>query len=108
MCASSPCPLPKSKLYADEPEPMQSVLREAMRCRFCEHPSCCGNSGADIPGILRRVAVGNIAGAAKCYRAHPVDNSTLKEYEKQCIRSLEGGEPVEISRVIAAIVEDLA
>lgn len=103
-----PLPFTREQLYADEPEPMQSILRAAMRCRFCERPTCCGNSGADIPGILRRVAVGNIAGAVKCYHAHPVDKSTLKEYEKQCIRSLEGGVPVEISRVIAAIVEDLA
>ena len=103
-----PLPFTKEQLYADEPEPMQSILRAAMRCRFCEHPTCCGNTGADIPGILRRVAVGNIAGSVKCYRTHPVDKSTLKEYESNCIRSLEGGEPVEISRVIAAIVEDLA
>ena len=103
-----PLPFTKEQLYASEPEPIRSVLREAMRCRFCENPSCCGNSGADIPGILRRVAVGNLTGAVKCYRAHPADKHTCKEYESNCIRSLEGGKPVEITRVIAAIVEDLA
>ncbi|MPM59285.1 hypothetical protein SDC9_106125 [bioreactor metagenome] len=101
-----PLPFTKEQLYADQPEPLRSVLRAAMRCRFCEHPTCCGRAGADIPGIMRRVAVGNLAGAIKCYRAHPVDESTLQEYEKRCIRSLEGGIPVEISRVIAAILED--
>ena len=76
-----------------------------MRCHFCEHPACCGRDGADIPGILRRVAVGNLAGAKKCFAAHPVDRATLAKYERDCIRASEGGSAVEISRVIGALTE---
>ena len=77
----------------------------AMRCHFCEHPACCGRDGADIPGILRRVAVGNIAGAKKCFAAHPVEEATLVKSEADCIRIGEGGSAVEISRVIRALTE---
>ena len=80
-------------------------MRAAMRCHFCEHPSCCGRDGADIPGIMRRVAVGNIAGAEKCFAAHPVDHDTLAKYESDCIRISEGSSAVEISRVIRALTE---
>ena len=103
-----PIPFAADRLYADEPEPAGSVMRAAMRCRFCENPSCCGKDGADIPGILRRVAVGNFAGAKKRFAAHPADGTTLKRYESCCIRVAEGGEGVAISRVIRALTEELA
>ena len=83
-------------------------MHAAMRCRFCEHPTCCGMDGADIPGILRRVAVGNFTGARKRFAAHPADEKTLREYETSCIRVAEGGEGVAISRVIRALTEELA
>ena len=83
-------------------------MQTAMRGRFCEHPACCGMDGADIPGILRRVAVGNFAGAKKCFSAHPVDENTLQQYESSCIRALEGGEAVAITRVIRALTEGQA
>lgn len=100
-----PVPFSADQLYANEPEPQRSILKAAMRCHFCEHPACCGRDGADIPGILRRVAVGNLAGAKKCYAAHPVDRATLAKYERDCIRASEGGSAVEISRVIGALTE---
>ncbi|HML68944.1 MAG TPA: FAD-dependent oxidoreductase [Clostridia bacterium] len=102
-----PVPFTADQLYQDAPEPDKSVMKAAMRCRFCEHPSCCGNDGADIPGILRRVAVGNFAGAKKCFAAHPVDEKTLLDYESCCIRLAEGDEEVAISRVIRALTEEL-
>ena len=100
-----PVPYTADQLYADEPEPRRSLLRAAMRCHFCEHPSCCGRDGADIPGIMRRVAVGNIVGAKKRLAAHPVDEPTLAKYETDCIRVSEGSEAVEISRTIRALTE---
>ena len=100
-----PVPFTADQLYADEPEPRRSLMRAAMRCHFCEHPSCCGRDGADIPSIMRRVAVGNIAGAKKCFAAHPVDHDTLIKYESDCIRISEGSSAVEISRVIRALTE---
>ena len=100
-----PVPFTADQLYADEPEPRRSLLRAAMRCHFCEHPACCGRDGADIPGIMRRVAVGNIAGAKKRFAAHPVDEPTLAKYESDCVRVSEGSSAVEISRVIRALTE---
>ena len=100
-----PVPFSADQLYANEPEPQRSILKAAMRCHFCEHPACCGRDGADIPGILRRVAVGNLEGAKKCFAAHPVDRATLAKYERDCIRASEGGSAVEISRVIGALTE---
>jgi len=101
-----PVPFSADQLYADEPEPRKSIMKAAMHCRFCEYPSCCGNDGADVPGILRRVAVGNYYGAKKCFAAHPADAKTLKEYEACCIRLQEGGDGVEISRIISALMEE--
>ena len=103
-----PVPFTADQLYVDEPEPARSVMQAAMRCRFCERPTCCGMDGANIPGILRRVAVGNFAGAKKCFSAHPVDENTLQQYESSCIRALEGGEAVAITRVIRALTEGQA
>jgi prolycopene isomerase len=79
-----------------------------MRCRFCEHPTCCGKHGTDIPGILRRVAVGNFAGAKKRLGEHPASVETLLQYESRCIRRLEGGTGVEIKRIIESLTEEQA
>ncbi|MCE5188677.1 MAG: FAD-dependent oxidoreductase [Eubacteriales bacterium] len=101
-----PHPFTKEMLYADEPEQRRGVMAAAMRCRFCEHPSCCEGAGVDVPGILRRVAVGNFAGAKKCCLAHPVSEDTLPACEAHCVRSLEGSPPVEISRVVRAVLQE--
>lgn len=100
-----PVPFTADQLYADEPGPRREIMRAAMRCRFCEHPSCRGESGADIPGILRRVAVGNFAGAVKRFYESPVEKDCLTDCETRCIRAQEGGKAVEISRVIGALLE---
>jgi NADPH-dependent glutamate synthase beta subunit-like oxidoreductase len=83
-------------------------MRAAMRCHFCEHPACCGKNGADIPGILRRVAVGNLAGAKKRLSDHPASAETLTQYESRCIRRLEGGSAVEIKRILESLTEEQA
>ena len=101
-----PVPYTADQLYADEPEPRRSIMRDAMRCRFCEHPTCCGKNGADIPGILRRVAVGNYAGAKKRLGEHPASAETLELYESRCIRRLEGGTGVEIKHIIESLTEE--
>ena len=103
-----PLPFTKEQLYADEPEPLRGVFRAAMECRFCEHPSCCADTRVDIPGIMRRVAVGNMVGARKCYLAHPAQAGTLPLFETRCVRALEGYSSVEISRIIKAVLEDQA
>ena len=103
-----PLPFTKEQLYADAPEPLRGVFRAAMECRFCEHPSCCADTLVDIPGIMRRVAVGNIVGARKCYLAHPAQAGALPLFETRCVRALEGYSSVEISHIIEAVLEDRA
>ena len=98
-----PHPFTKEMLYADEPEPRRGVMQAAMRCRFCERPSCCQNAEVDVPGILRRVAVGNFAGARKRYLEHPADESALAAMEPRCVRAVDGDHSVEILRVLRAL-----
>jgi prolycopene isomerase len=101
-----PVPYTADQLYDDEPEPRRSIMRAAMRCRFCENPTCCGKNGTDIPGILRRVAVGNFAGAKKRLGEHPASGETLELYESRCIRKLEGGTGVTIKHIIESLTEE--
>ena len=101
-----PVPFAAEQLYADAPEPQRGMMQEAIRCRFCEHPTCCGKDGADIPGILRRVAVGNFFGAKKRFKEKPADLDALSVYESRCVRLREGGSAVEISRVLRMLMEE--
>lgn len=98
-------PLKMERLYQDYEEKTRKVMQEAMKCRFCEHPSCTGEEDSDIRGIMRRVAVGNIAGAGKRWRQLPAAPAELKKYESRCICGLEKGDPVQIGAVIAYLEE---
>ncbi len=83
-------------------EPLQrSIMRVASHCRFCEIPLCNAGQGADIRGIMRRVAVGNLIGAKKCWLKSPVDDMALLDYEQRCICAQEDQEPVRIREVIS-------
>ncbi len=99
-------PFTRERLYESAPEPQKSVMQQAMRCRFCEHPTCCAGSGTDIPGIMRRVAVGNFAGAKKRYLEHPANERALKQFEQDCILSAEGGNSVAIRNIILWLTEE--
>ena len=99
-------PFAKDQLYADAPEPARGIMQAAMRCRFCERPTCCANTGVDIPGIMRRVAVGNFIGAKNAYLAHPAQETLLPVLESRCIRALEGGEAVALWRVVNALLQE--
>jgi len=101
-----PHPFSREMLYADEPEPRRGVMRAAMRCRFCEQPSCCQNTEVDVPGILRRVAVGNFAGAKKRSLEHPAEEAALTAMEPRCVRAVDGDSAVEILRVIRALKQE--
>ena len=52
-------PFTAEMLYENYDENEKNVMREAMRCRLCEHPSCTKGNNTDIRGIMRRIAVGN-------------------------------------------------
>jgi prolycopene isomerase len=102
-----PLPFTADMLYQDELERRRDIMRAAMRCHFCEHPTCCGKNGADIPGVMRRVAVGNFVGAKKRFDLRRVDAEALQQYENRCVRLREKSAAVEISRVIHALTEVL-
>jgi len=101
-----PHPFTKEQLYADEPEHRRTVMQAAMRCRFCEQPSCCRDTDVDVPGILRRVAVGNFAGAKKRYLERPAEEAVLAAMEPRCVRAVDGDSAVEILRVIRALKQE--
>jgi prolycopene isomerase len=97
-------PFRAESLYHGYPEETSAVMRQASRCQYCENPQCSGDTGYDIRGIMRRVAVGNFAGAQKLVsRSIPADPSSktaLAEREKRCVLNSDGGSPVEIRMVV--------
>lgn len=94
-------PFTKDRLYEQYPEAEQTVMTSAMRCRFCEHPTCTKNSKHDVRGTMRRVAVGNFIGAKKNWEKVPASPDELAAFEANCIKALEGEQAVEISNVVA-------
>ena len=98
-------PFTADKLYEAYPVEDRNIMRKALRCRICEHPSCAPEGSADIRGIMRRIAVGNFKGAKKCWLKAPVDKNTLRHFESNCICALENGEAVPITEIISYISE---
>ncbi len=91
-------PFTADRLYDGYDEAARTVMRKAMRCRLCEHPTCTADH--DFRGIMRRVAVGNFAGAKKCWLQNPVDLDVLRKYEASCICAADNSAAVEIRDVI--------
>jgi len=98
-------PFTSDRLYETYDEPERTIMRHALRCRLCEHPSCTHGDPTDIRGIMRRVAVGNWVGAKKRWIEAPVDSATLERYEANCICARENGDAVPIREVVACISE---
>ncbi|HPX25703.1 MAG TPA: NAD(P)/FAD-dependent oxidoreductase [Treponemataceae bacterium] len=127
-----PKPFTSTMLYTDYTGEEKEVLKAAMRCRFCEFPSCTasrktkdtssdkipktGSSAyldktakPDIPGIMRRVSVGNFFGAKKRWKeTKPGEEAIsaeletiLYQYEDKCICKAQNGIPVDIFKVIS-------
>lgn len=96
-------PYTADRLFESYPGPVRRVMKLAMNCRLCEHPSCTGGTGSDIRGIMRRVMVGNFKGARKRWQQEPCDLAKLEKYKANCILAREGGSPVPIREVIELI-----
>ncbi len=96
-------PFTSNQLYETYNEKEKTVMRKAMRCRICEHPSCTKSDKTDIRGIMRRVAVGNFTGAKKRWEETHSALRTTKDFEDCCIYTLEKDEAVKITDVIAFI-----
>lgn len=111
-------PIVSTSLYQGYSEEEATIMREAMRCRFCEHPSCTNGETkgvakvdpaetsrdtTDIRGIMRRVAVGNFVGAGKRWKESATQQHPLEHYENRCIHALEQNEAVKIKEIITFI-----
>jgi len=92
-------PFTADRLFADYDESTRAVMKKAMQCRLCEHPTC--SQKTDIRGIMRRVSVGNFAGAKKLWLQNQLDEAQLEKCRRACRRALEGGQAVDIQDVIA-------
>lgn len=97
-------PFTTDRLFESYDELSHSVMQAAMRCRFCEFPSCTKEEAVDIRGIMRRVSAGNFTGAQKCWNKAPVDDVKLTEFESECRCLEEEGKPVQIREVIHFLI----
>jgi prolycopene isomerase len=94
-------PFMPEDLYSDYPENERRVMLKARECQYCEHPSCSGDTGLDIRGIMRRVTVGNLRGAARLLEGFESEEAVLSGCQERCIRNVREGKPVEIAEVAA-------
>ena len=103
-------PFRAESLYEGYPEETRAIMREASRCQYCEEPQCSTNTDWDIRGIMRRVTVGNLTGAAKvarqCLARDGLRKSSLTECEKRCVLNKDVGSPVGIQTVINYITAE--
>lgn len=83
-----------------------ALANAARRCCFCEHPSC--NRSApdlDVPGIMRRVAVGNLAGARRlAQEGTDACGPGLSRLERACLRAQQGEAPAPIAFVVGHLL----
>ena len=83
-----------------------ALANAARRCCFCEHPRC--NRSApdlDVPGIMRRVAVGNLAGARRlAQEGTDACGPGLSRLERACLRAQQGEAPAPIAFVVGHLL----
>jgi prolycopene isomerase len=103
-------PVRAESLYREYEGETRAIMREASRCQYCERPRCSTNTPWDIRGIMRRVTVGNLAGAAKaarqCLAGDSLSEASLTECEKRCVLNKDVGSPVGIQTVINYITTE--
>lgn len=90
-------PFTNEQLYATTDAERDAIQRAARRCQLCEHPSCSQGTDLDVRGIMRRVSVGNFAGAKRKLAESAVRDP--KKLEPNCIRE----EAVAIGKVCAYV-----
>jgi glutamate synthase (NADPH/NADH) small chain len=103
--ALSPARIAANFAEAHPPLTGKQALVEANRCYFCYDAPCVEAcpTGIDVPGFIRGIATGNVAGAAEkilsanifggsCARVCPTEILC----EQACVRMAESGEPIRI------------
>ncbi|MFU8796609.1 MAG: FAD-dependent oxidoreductase [Dehalococcoidia bacterium] len=97
-------PFEEDRLYEGFPEDVRAIMREAYRCQYCENPKCSANTDWNIRGIMRRVAVGNFAGAGKLVgqilNTERPSRASLADCEERCVLNEDTGSPVAIRTVV--------
>lgn len=97
-------PFTPADLYSGYPEETRAVMRKASACQYCEHPGCSKDISLDIRGIMRRVTVGNFAGAKKLADKYLQDTGQqefcLSACEEGCVQKAKTGKSVEIQTVV--------
>jgi len=103
-------PYPREKLFEGYPEEISALMEQAWRCQLCEDPAC--SHQCDIPGIMRRITVGNLYGAAKLAQRFMEQNQktegpgeTWETMEKNCVLCSKNQDPVAIGHIIQSIFE---
>ena len=89
-------------LNLNYPEDVRVMMSKASRCQYCEDAACMKNTSLDIRGMMRRVTVGNTAGAKKIINAYHAQNPTsteISESQNACIMGARYGNPVEIAAI---------
>ena len=101
-------PYPRAKLFEGYSAEIRELMEQAWRCQLCEDPACSHNCA--IPGIMRRIVVGNLYGAAKLahrFTAEKNQDGSQKEtwetMEKNCVLCSKNQEPVAIGHIIESI-----
>ena len=81
-------------------EEEDTIAKLALKCQFCDKPSCERVCKYNIPirDINRRVAAGNFYGAKKLINNNPCLNCESIECEKNCIRKA-FAKPVSIKEI---------
>lgn len=98
-------PDPPAKDVYPQLEPhLRNLMSMAGTCQFCEKPRCLERGILDVPAVMRRLAVGNIAGAAKVMQACPED-TLLAAAEMRCIERTRIGKPVPIRQLLHQLSE---
>lgn len=99
-----PPPIGIGDAYKDVSQNLRQVMQLASACQFCEHPRCAAGTKLDIPGIMRRAAAGNIAGARKAL-ADFKDPELFKACEARCVEKARIGQPVQILQIVKLLKE---
>jgi prolycopene isomerase len=95
-------PFTRDRMYRDMDAKARQAAELSMECQFCDVPACMEGCRLDIRGVLRRAAVGNVAGAMKLMAAAG-DGDDLARAEEKCIRKGFAPSPVQIRQVIALL-----
>jgi len=97
-------PFMQDRLFETYTYQERIVMKQALRCRLCEHPFCTKGAVTDIRGIMRRVSVGNFVGAIKCWHMAEADQAALEWFEHNCICGGDNGGAVEIRKIISYLM----